>query len=375
MKSVKLGSAALIAMAGAAHAGGLERTDQSVAVLFEQGRVLELSFAHTSPDVSGTGSARTPTPGAATGDIALAYNNLYLAYKADIGERLSYAVIYDEPYGADIRYPTSGYFASGSNAELNAQALTAILQYNFAPVVGGIGGQFSVYGGPRVQRMDAEADVPFIGRYAVTVDSEIDYGYLVGAAWERPEFGMRVSLTYTSEINHDFDSQETIGGRTSTTKTDIDTPESVTLEFQTGVNPKTLVFGSVRWVPWSNFEIAPPVFVASNPTGSPLAFYEDDRLTYRLGLGRRLSDAWSVFGVVAYENDTGSPTGNLTPYDGFTSYTLGATHTRERVRITAAATYIDIGDADTLLGTQFPAGQFRSNEAWRVGVRLAIDLN
>lgn len=373
MNSVKIGSAALVALTGAAHAGGLERTDQSVAVLFEQGRVLELSFAHTSPDVSGTGSARTPTPGAASGDIGLAYNNLYLAYKSDIGERLSYAVIYDEPYGANIAYPTSRYFASGSNAELKTRALTAILQYNFAPVVGGIGGQFSVYGGPRVQRMDAEAEVPFVGRYAVTVDSETNYGYLVGAAWERPELGMRVSLTYTSEINHEFDSQETIGGRTRATKTDIDTPESLTLEFQTGLNPKTLLFGSVRWVPWSNFEIAPPVFTST--TGSPLAFYEDDRITYRLGAGRRLSDTWSVFGALAYENDTGSPTGNLTPYDGFTSYTLGATHTAQSVKITAAATYIDIGDADTLLGTQFPAGQFRDNSAWRVGVRLAIDLD
>ena len=373
MKYLATGGVALLALGGAAHAGGLERTDQSVAVLFETGRHLELSFAHTSPDVSGTGSARTPTPGQASGDIGEAYNNLNLAYKADIGERLSYAVIYDEPYGADITYPTSRYFASGSNAELKTQALTAILQYNFAPVAGGIGGQFSVYGGPRVQRMDAEAFVPFTGRYSVTVDSETDYGYLVGAAWERPELGMRVSLTYTSEIKHEFDSQETIGGRTSSTKTDINTPESLTLEFQTGLNPKTLLFGSVRWVPWSNFEIAPPVFTST--TGSPLAFYEDDRTTYRLGAGRRLTDAWSVFGVVAYESDTGSPTGNLTPYDGFTSYTLGATHTLERVRITAAATYIDIGDADTLLGTQFPAGQFRDNEAWRVGVRVAIDLN
>ena len=48
------------------------------------------------------------------------------------------------------------------------------------------------------------------------------------------------------------------GGPQSTQDTtDVDTPQSVQLDFQTGVAPKTLVFGYVRWVDWSEFSISP----------------------------------------------------------------------------------------------------------------------
>lgn len=54
MRRVVWAASALALTAGGALAGGIERTNQSVGILFEKGRYAELSFGHFAPDVSGT---------------------------------------------------------------------------------------------------------------------------------------------------------------------------------------------------------------------------------------------------------------------------------------------------------------------------------
>lgn len=374
MRYVLTGGLVLLAFSGSAVAGGFERSDQSVGVLFEKGRLLELGGAYLIPEASGVGSRLSPTPGRRSGDIADNTVNFRFAFKDDINESLSYAVIFDQPYGSNITYPRSSYFASDSRARLTTNALTAILQYNLPESVGLAGGRFSIFGGARAQQIDASASIPFLRGYSVTAGSTISYGYVAGAAWERPDLGMRVSLSYFSKINSDVNTTESFAGRPPVnTTTELDTPSSLTLEAQTGLNPKTLLYGSVRYVPWGNFAVTPPLY--GRTTGSPLAFFKDDRVTYRLGVGRRLNESWSVFGEIGFETSTGSGTTNLTPADGFVSGTLGVSYKIDRVRTTLAVRYADVGDADTILGTTFPAGQFRDSSLLAIGLRFAIDLN
>lgn len=366
-----------VALAGcsvctSAFAGGLERTDQSVGVLFEQGRHLEFGVAVGMPEINGTASALTPTPGAESGDIGDRFTEFRFAFKDDINDQLSYAVIFDQPYGADVSYDESDYFASNSKATLNTDTLTGILQYNLKPTE--TGGGFSVYGGIRVQRLGASADIPFLGNYEISTDEDWGYGYLVGVAYEKPEIALRVALTYGSEIEHKLPSEEQLGLATGSSDTNITTPEYWHLEFQTGVAPKTLLFGSVRYVPWSDFEIAPELYTST--TGSPLAFFEDDRTTYRLGVARQFSEKLAGFFAIGYEESTGSPTTNFTPVDGFMSYTVGATYNfSEKGKIRVGVRYADIGDADTVLGGASPAGVFEGNEAWGVGITVSFKLD
>ena len=54
MKRILLATSAMIAAASGASAGGVERSSQSVAILFEQGRYAELSFGHFDPSVTGS---------------------------------------------------------------------------------------------------------------------------------------------------------------------------------------------------------------------------------------------------------------------------------------------------------------------------------
>lgn len=374
MRDIAICGVVLLALCDPLHAGGLERSDQSVGILFEKGRHLVFGITSVSPKLNGVASSRTPTPGQASGDIGVSYRNTRFAFKDDISMAMSYAVIYDEPYGSDIAYPTSTYFASNARAELTSSALTGVLQYRLSQPGAAFGGQISILGGARSQTVNASASVPFVARYSVTASEETSAGYLAGVAWERPELGMRASLVYNSRIKATLDTQESIGGGAPVaTRTDLNTPESINLELQTGLTPKTLLFGSIRWVPWSKFTVAPPVYACT--TGGPLAFFKDDRTTYRIGLAQRFTDKLVFFGEFGYERSTGSGTTNLTPVDGFKSYSLGATYQIDQVRLTVAARHANAGDAGTILGPIQPAGQFSGNSVRGINFRVAFDLN
>ncbi len=351
--------------ASGASAGGLDRTGQPIGVIFEEGRYFELSFGAVSPSVSGV--AVPALGGGSSGDMTDSYFQFGMAYKADINENLSYAVIIDQPFGADVDYATgTGYFAGGSSAELNTLAVTGIIKYT-------TDNNFSVYGGARAQTLEAEAVVPFVDGYSATTEKDHSFGYLVGAAYEKPEIALRVALTYNSKIEHSFAATEisgTFGGPNSST-TEITTPQSINLDFQTGVAEGTLVFGGVRWADWSDFDISPSDYIVLTG-GTPLVSYPNDVITYTLGLGRRLNENWSVAGSVNYEKHHGDPTGNLGPTDGRLGATLAAVYSKDNMKVTAGVSYIDVGNADTVVGAIFPGGIFTGNSAIGAGVKVGF---
>jgi long-chain fatty acid transport protein len=364
LKHLVIGGLAALAMGGAAHANGLERSDQSVAVLFQQGRYIEFSASYTQPDASGVLGGRN------SGNIAEDFNTVGFAFKDDINKNLSYALIYDEPYGTNISYPTgTGYLFAGAKAELTTRALTGILQYNIGEAASAFGGQFSVYGGPRAQYIRAEATVPVAAAYNIRAEGEFGYGYLLGAAWERPDLGMRASLTYTSDIKYSLNTTETSRIGNISSQTSVETPESITLELRTGITPTTALFGSVRYVPWSDFVVAPQLYKRISPA-FPLAFFEDDRVTYNIGIGQAITKNVSVFGILGYVSETGSLTSNLTPVDGLIRYTLGTNIKIDNATLTIAGRYTELGDARTINGADFT-----DTSAWTTSVKLGFDLN
>ena len=347
------------AAATSAQAGGIERTFLPLGALFEEGSYAELSFSGALPDVSGTASAMFG--GFESGDMTVGYGNVGAAYKDDLTEELSLGIFFNEPYGANIGYPGgTNYYAQSATAELDTNALTAILKYDFPNAV-------SVYGGIRYQTLSAQADLPYVGLgipgvgpvgYTADGDQDEAWGYIVGVAYERPEIALRVGLTYASAIDHELDVQESspvfglfLGTQDLNASTNVTTPQSVTLDFQTGIAEDTLLFGAVRWVDWTEFVINPEGY-SQLPYG-PLVDYADDRWTYSIGVGRRLNEMWSVAGSIAYEPSTGSITGNLGPTDGFTAVGVGVTYEQANVSVTTGIRYVWLGDAETPQGSDF----------------------
>jgi long-chain fatty acid transport protein len=259
MKGIAVTAGVLMVASTAATAGGVEKSNQSVAILFEEGSYAQLSFGSFSPNVSGTTLAPVGPfiPGFNSGNMAGRTTSLSFGYKQALSDRMDLAIIVDEPIGAKVRYPgtfgLSPYPLAGTTADLTSDAITALLRYKMQNNV-------SVYGGLRYQTVKGVVSIPFVGApgpgYTLTTNNDGEFGYVVGVAWERPEIAARVALTYNAAITHTLDSVE--GGpvpRTGSFETEV--PQSVNLEFQTGIAQDTLLFGSIRWVDWSAFQIAP----------------------------------------------------------------------------------------------------------------------
>ena len=361
MRNILMTASVLALGATAAAAGGVERSAQSVAILFETGKYAEFSLGVVSPDVSGAlGVPVGPFPvGSPSGDMLGTSVSLSFGYKQALNDKLDVAIILDQPIGAEISYPgtfgASPYPLAGTTADLNSTAVTGLVKYKFPSNV-------SVYGGLRMESVKGEVGIPFVSGYSLETNTDYELGYVVGVAWERPDIAARVALTYNSAITHTLESTETIGGGTFTGSFETEVPQSVNLEFQTGIAADTLLFGSIRWVDWSEFQIDPPIY----PLSSPLVSYQSDRITYNLGIGRRFNENWSGAVTLGYEPSNDDITGNLGPTDGYKSIGLAATYTQDKMEITAGIRYFEIGDATTTLG----AG-FTDNHAIGAGVKIA----
>ena len=340
-------------------AGGIDRSGQNIGPIFEAGNYAEFSFGAVSPDVSGS---LTIAP-IGSGDMSPSYNQLGFAYKHQFSDKLSAALIFDQPYGADVAYPAGPYPAATSTAEATSNALTALLRYKFND-------NWSVHGGLRYQSFQAEAVVPFVAGYTGTSETEYGLGGVLGFAYERPDIAMRIALTYSSEISYALPTVET-GAVPGSSTTNIETPQSVNLDFQTGIAEDTLLFGSVRWVDWSDFDISPAGYVAA--VGAPLVSFDNDTFTWNIGVGRRFNDNWSGAVTVGWEKENGGLSSNLAPTDGNMSIGLGATYTQGPLKVTGGVRYIKIGNAQTNLGA---AGltDFRDNDAIAAGIKVGYSF-
>lgn len=366
MKLAFTGTAALLMTAAPMLAGGIERAPQSLSALFEPGNYAELSFGGVDPSVSGTDIA-----GAGTGDVAQGYGYVGLSYKHQFTPNISAAFIIEQPFGADIRYPTAAEGGSslfgGTMARVDSTTFTALGRYRFD-------NDFSVHGGIRGSRADGEVSLNggaygAISGYNVVLDTSWGVGWVAGAAYEIPDIAARVSLTYNSPVEHDFDTHENIAPGLDGTTT-VKTPRSWTLEGQTGIAADTLVFGSIRWVKWSEFLVEPPAFLAA--TGGGLVSLEDTT-TYTVGVGRRFNESWSGLASFTYEsggNDLVSP---LAPTSGRKGVTLAAIYTMDNLKVTTGVNYTKLGDAQPQTAGTARA-QMRDSDAWGVGIRVGYSF-
>ncbi|MBN8633201.1 MAG: outer membrane protein transport protein [Rhodobacterales bacterium] len=363
MKRVLLASSAIIAATGA-YAGGIDRSGQGLGALFEKGRYVELSYGFVSPTVDGRDVAAQPT-----GDVAGSYSQMSLSYKADINEKLSYAINLDQPFGADVQYGLTSPVLGGTSAQAHSYAVTGILRYKFSDA-------FSVHGGLRMQRSGGDIRLQGLAygpltNYNVNLADDWAPGYVVGIAFEKPEIALRVALTYNSKITHDFDTTERIGTTqvNPVTETDVDLPQSVNLDFQTGVAKDTLVFGQIRWADWSAFRIDPAWFTPR--AGGGLVSLEDT-ITYTLGVGRRFNENWAGSFSVTYEPKGSDPlVSPLAPTDGRYGATIGVVYTKDNMKVTGGINYTWLGDAQPETGTPDTArANMTDNTLIGVGVKV-----
>ena len=433
---------ATLSFASVTNAAGLDRSGQDVTAFFQDGTYAEAVYTYIDADVSGYDSANV-NPGQndyergnKTGDIAESYDFFRYGVKTDINDTFSVGVLYDEPFGAAAEYTQSNFVASNNpqasggelvgdgvdpqtagaialaesatagentNVEVRSQSLTGILGMKF-----GANKNFQIYGGPVAQRIQSETKLrglaygPASG-YTSNSNPDMDYGYIAGIAYSKPEIALKAALTYRSEIDHDIDISENypiagilaqgaalqqgatpaqaaaIGAAAANRNSnyEITTPKSVNFDFQTGINPTTLATAKVRWVPWSDFVITPPLYndVSKRnygPDGLDLVEYEDDQWQVELGLAKRVAPALAISGTVCWDSGAGDPTTSLGPVDGYYSVDLGAKYNvTENWAVSAGGKYLWFGDAKGRLPSGKIVGDFQDNDGYIAGLKIS----
>lgn len=364
MKSLTAASVALLATTALAQAGGVERSSQSVGILFQDGNYAELSFSRADADVSGTWSVG----GVDTGDMAPGYNNFAARVRTQLSDDWAMALVFENHIGADASYPTgTGFALQGSSAAIDGSSLTAMFGYSLNDNV-------TVYGGPRLSMAKGVASLA--GGYTLSTETANALGVMVGAAYEIPEIALRVSATYNSAYTYEFNSTE-LGAVPGTFETEI--PQSFHIEAQSGIAPGTLAFGSVRWVDWSEFDITPPTYTSGAlapavPAGSSLVDFTDDSITYTLGVGRQFSDNFSGAISFSYEDSKGGTGANLAPTDGNITMTLGGRYSMANgVNVSGGVTYGRLGDTTTEPGGGTTA-DFSGNTVVGAGMTIGMSF-
>ncbi|AOG49698.1 hypothetical protein ASZ97_07205 [Brucella melitensis] len=157
--------------------------------------------------------------------------------------------------------------------------------------VAGEKGYFRILGGVSYQELKGEqtrlipgispnmnpTKFPFSGPVRVaSLDAEDQsVGWRLGAAYEIPEYAMRATLVYQSEVKYDLEgtidnlvlNPITGRGMPLNVESDVATPQSVEFKFQTGIAPDWLACGSVKWTDWSS--ITSVDFVSSDNKIAP----------------------------------------------------------------------------------------------------------
>ncbi len=453
MKRIALAALLTTATATSALAAGLDRSGQSVLAIFSDPGTISFSSLYVKPTVKGTD---TDTTLSGSYDIGESYVQTSLSYANALQNGFSYAVIFDQPFGGNIKY--SGTMATdaltGTSADFGSDALTFLGRYK-------INGRWSAHGGVRIQQAGgtvslgglaygtsfgvreaalnigmqigaaisnpatalatgsalvaggytadqagiaaasadlatsdaspsfataitgvaagintAVTDAPntvtstvntFIGGdgYNVAISDSIGYGYTFGAAYEIPDIALRLAFTYHSAISHSGTTTETtaVASAAGAGQTDFKTPQSVNIDFQTGINERTLLTAGLRWSEWGVFDVIP------TNLGSDLADL-DDGWRWNVGVARRFTENFAGVASVNYEKANGSATVSpLGPNDGQIGLSVGGRYTAGSLNISGGINYTELGD--TFAGVQGqPVARFEGNSVIGVGFKL-----
>ena len=409
MRNIMIGAGIAALAATGVQAGGIERASNDYGILFSEGRQLNFGISFVKPKVSGDYPAALG--GGSTGDMANDYTTLSASYKMDFGNNLSFGLFLNNAYGADAEYSQGVY--TGLEAEWESEQTALILKYNIGErfsvyggaryvrsdariaipellVRGSVGGYATDLGteaatlaaqaaaaagagdlataaalgaeatalGAEATRLGAAANplsnpLGDPGMAYAANGSSGDWGYVVGAAYEIPDIALRVALTYESAINHEFGTSESLAtlGIPGSSTTSITMPQSVSLDFQTGVAPGTLVFGKIKWTEWSKWEVRTPGY--ESVTGGRVTGLDNDVITYNIGVGRQFSDNFSGFAQLTYEAANGGVASRLAPTDGMFGIGIGGQYTEDNMKIRGGIQYVRVGDATDGSGVQF----------------------
>lgn len=286
-------------------AGGYDTGERDWDFLFQQEKVaFEASVRHINPQrtlhhITGVYGASIDA------DEAAAFSVPRFGAAARAGDSLRCLASYREPWGGHADYGSAWtYGASAVEQHFSSKdyGLTCALSLPLEK------GQLSLIAGYSHQEIEYEL-IQFFGLagYGTTNVSDSGHGWRAGLAYEIPEYALRASLIYNSQI--DYDMSGTVAnplGYTGPAFGEISMPRSLEAKFQSGVAPGWLAFGSVKWTDWSVVRNM-PICAAGTPACvqaaavSGLTLLWKDTWTVTIGAAHQFTESFSLAGNVTWD--------------------------------------------------------------------------
>ncbi len=389
------------------HASAMEQSGQSILPFLENGNYAEMNIFAVDSSVSGVvdrSDLVRDNQNRSTGDIAENTQFYTAAVKFQLTDKLSFGLLYDQPFAAKVSYPqrsNNSYFDNdfshqGTSVKVDSQNISMI--FGYSPI-----DNFQVYGGPVYQEIKGQvalrgnAYTEAYDGYNANFKRKGEAGWLIGGSYQIPDYALKAAITYRSKIKYSFQVDEDIFGETlqltESKKTKLETPQSINVDFQSGISDRTLAYLNLRWVNWKEFETRPTQFGALSEillkeatngeytSGFKLDSYQKDQYSATIGIGHQISEKWSGSTDVSWDSGTGNPASTLGPIKGSWSLGLGLQfNPTSNYFIAGGVKYYWLGDARTEDGTYYlpiegikqiaEQAEFKNNHAIAYGLKI-----
>ena len=328
MRTKIISGLSLVALsAGMVQAGGFELQTLDTSAMYETGGYASLSIAQINSDLGGQVGNGPKTKTLRDQSIT------NFALKSDVGVvgvGLSSYRSGAIQMSGENDYATT--YAPSANADLDS--MTVIANYSLSDEISILGGftQNTLKAFTLNTLASGSVGTPY------EINSGTSNGYVIGAAYSIPDIALRAELLY--QPSSALTTDGTFAGAALTAS--IKRPETLTLNFQTGIAEGTLLTASVHNAKWS----AAPVTVDTIVDAADINETFDDSTKYSVGLARKLSNKWAISTGYSREEGGGSEASSLfTLSNGSQAFSLGARYTlSETMNISFGVSHSIFGD-------------------------------
>ena len=310
---------------------GLERANIDTSFMYEDGAYGEIAFGQVNPSIPAT----LNNTGTKLSNVAKSFNVNTVAAKMPLGDSFEIG-LWRTNNGNGV---SLDWAPLGVSAEFTIASTVGLVRYKFSDNLSLIGG---------LKRIQSESGATFSSPLSAAITaSNYSVGSanttvgVYGAAYEQPEIGLRIELLAESAGTMSIPvaySNTTAGGTNNYNGVgELGLGDALTLKFQSGIAPDTLLFGSVRNSKWKNNQVKVPVLGGSTASVEISTF--KDGQSYTLGLGRKFGN--SLSGTLSAFFDPDSDCGDVS----------ALAPTCENKAVSVGAKISLSGNADLNLGT------------------------
>jgi long-chain fatty acid transport protein len=389
----KLWAVPLLFAASHATAGGWEASKLDTNFMYQEGGYAELSYGqidysdlkgnalYTTTDLKDRKTAKNQTR--ISGSFKMSYGNL------DVGLS-SFRSGTIQMQGGAGTYGSGGTVVPDADANLNTTSFVG--KYTFEE-------NFSLLFIANQNSLTKTKITTTMGSYDIKAKEVTGYGY--GVSYSQPEIALRVELLVQpkSEIkaSSSYDASSIASATAASTATalgaaapadagyysrtviddanftsTLSRPETLTLNFQSGVAENTLLFGSIHKAAWSKSQIK----AATDNYYSSITSSFSDTTETTIGVARKVSDTTALIASYSSEGGGGKTSTSLfTMSNGRQGISLAARYTMDNLTITGGYSYINVGDvtvSSAASGTT--QATYKNNTVSALGLKLGVSF-